>query len=106
MKPLILIMTLLLLGCASGIQFSAVSPMGLKTFPLETATKDAVLKANGPPKRTFKLPNGNEAWVYEFLMDFGQKTYTVEFSGDKVLDVLYNDRGPYNGISVKSLQEK
>ena len=104
MKLLVFIMIALLFGCASGIQLSAISPMGLKTFPLDTATKDIVFKANGPPKRTFKLPNGNEAWVYEFLRDFGQKTYTVEFLNGKVIDVLYNDRGPYNGTTARGLQ--
>lgn len=92
-------------GCATGIQFSSGSPMGLQTFPFDTATKQAVLEANGPPQSTLLMPSGNEGWVYQFGEDFGRKTYTVEFTPEgKVVDVLYNDRGPYNGTTARKLQ--
>lgn len=103
----ILIIIFLLSGCASGIQLSSVNPSGLKTFPLDSATKADVLAANGPPVRMMTLPNNNEAWIYEYGEGFGLKTYTVEFEKDgRVIDILYNDRGPMNGTTARKLQIK
>lgn len=103
----LLVLLLSLMGCATGAKFSAVSPMGLSSFPLDSSTKETVMQENGPPKNIMTLPSGNEGWIYEFGENYGKKTYTVEFTKEgKVVDVMYNDRGPYNGLTAKKIQQK
>lgn len=105
MRYIVFFLLFLTLGCtAAETKLYQDDPMTLKKFPLDMATKEEIVASNGLPKRIIKLSNENDAWIYEFGNGDGLTTYTVMFSGRKVLDIIYNDRGPYNGITVRSLQ--
>ncbi|MBI5042019.1 MAG: hypothetical protein HZB57_12715 [Gammaproteobacteria bacterium] len=77
----------------------------LRTYPLGVITKQAAFSHHGQATRAVKLPNGNEGWVYQSGEESGLRTYTLEFDGqDRVVDVLYNERGRHNGMTALQVQ--
>lgn len=77
----------------------------LRTYPLGVITKQAAFSHHGQATRTVKLPNGNAGWVYQSGEESGLRTYTLEFDGqDRVVDVLYNERGRHNGMTALQVQ--
>jgi len=77
----------------------------LLEYPLGVITRQAAFSHHGQATRTVKLPNGNEGWVYQSGEESGLRTYTLEFDGqDRVIDVLYNERGRHNGMTALQVQ--
>ena len=77
----------------------------LLKYPLGVITKDTAFSHHGQATRKVTLPNGNEGWVYQVGEGSGLRTYTLEFSEKgMVSDVLYNEKGPHNGLTALQLQ--
>lgn len=100
----------------------------LRDYPLGTITKSAAFSHHGKAIRVLALPNGEEGWVYEvrgkqtqtYQHPTAEKhtvyesapgnnvhTYTLVFD-DKgvVVDVLYNEQGPHDGLTALQAQLK
>lgn len=101
----------------------------LGAYPLGVITRQAAFSHHGAPHRKVKLANGEEGWVYDvgglpsmvpYVSPNGRKqsvtetqaihaarTYTLVFgSRGVVVDVLYNESGPRNGLTALSLQSR
>lgn len=77
----------------------------LLEYPLGIITKQAAFSHHGQATRAVKLPNGNAGWVYQVGEETWLRTYTLEFDGqDRVIDVLYNERGRHNGMTALQVQ--
>jgi hypothetical protein len=57
----------------------------------------------GPPTDTLEI-DGNKALVYHLGKGYGRRSYTYIMENGFVSDVIYNDNGPYNGITARSEQ--
>lgn len=100
----------------------------LRAYPLGRLTKLAVFSHHGKAIRSLVLPNGKQGWVYEVggkqartyeqptrsqqtvyerVPGRSVRTYTLEFD-DKgvVIDVLYNEQGPHDGLTALQLQRR
>jgi hypothetical protein len=109
MRKSIFILVLALSACAAagGLKptiFTA-PPSYLDSFPLGTITESEMISKVGPPDKTIEF-GGKKAFVYQLGEGYGIRTFTYSFDGGVVTDVLYNDSGPYNGITAKSRQGK
>lgn len=97
----------------------------LKTYPLGSLNKLAVLSHHGKADKEVRLPNGREGWVYDmsihrvprtYITPDGEKqvvnereksgvqqVYTLVFGDDGyVIDVLYQDKS--SGMSALQIQ--
>jgi hypothetical protein len=110
MRTLILIVgAAIVSACASpagGLKPSVVTvPTGyLENFPLGLVTENEMISESGPPDRTADI-GGKKAYVYELGEGYGKRTYTYIVDNGVIADVLYNDQGPYNGITARSRQQ-
>lgn len=75
----------------------------LRNFPLGT-DQAKIYETLGTPKRTMDFGN-KKIWVYEYGKGYGLRTLSIEFKQKIVIDVLYNDKGPYNGMRATQLQK-
>ena len=109
MSRLFVIVALILSACAGagGLKPSiATSPPGyLESFPLGSMTETEMISKSGPPDRTIDI-GGKKAFVYQLGEGLGVRTYTYIFEDGVIVDVLYNDNGPYNGSTAKKAQSK
>lgn len=105
----------------------------LRAYPLGVVTKQSAISHHGKPQQEIKLPNGLEGWVYEIggpskaappvkknlLGDIvgphphrvpqvsPAASYTLVFDDrGMVVDVLYNEKGPHNGLTALSVQHR
>ncbi|MBI5463000.1 MAG: hypothetical protein HY941_12515 [Gammaproteobacteria bacterium] len=77
----------------------------LRAYPLGVITKQAAFSHHGQATRSVKLPNGYEGWIYQLGTESGLRTYTLEFDAqERVIDVLYNERGRHNGMTALQIQ--
>jgi len=78
-------------------------------YPLGVIDKQAAFSHHGKAHRFVTLPNGKEGWIYEYHLDrnLGHRTFTLVF-GEKgmVIDVLYNEPGPFDGLSALQVQRR
>jgi hypothetical protein len=102
---LLLIAALSACAAAGGLKptIYTAPPSYLDTFPLGTVSETEMVSKVGPPDRTTEI-GGKKAFVYELGEGYGKRTFTYTFDRNVVIDVLYNDSGPYNGITAKSRQ--
>ena len=112
MKAIAICLILVLVGCASqskgGLGKPSIfsSPVTyMETVGLGMYTRDDVMNVMGNPHTVSNL-HGNEYWGYFLGQDYGERTYTYIFDGDLLVDVRYNDNGPYNGMTAKQRQGK
>lgn len=75
----------------------------LAEFPVGT-TEAEVMAKYGIPKRTMDGPESAKMWVYERGQDYGLRTFTFIIREGSVVDVLYNDQGPYNGLTATKVK--
>jgi hypothetical protein len=104
---LVLVAALSACAAAGGLKptiFTA-PPSYLDSFPLGTVNESEMISKVGPPDKTIEI-GGKKAFVYQLGEGYGVRTFTYTFDGGVVVDVLYNDSGPYNGITAKSRQGK
>lgn len=79
----------------------------LREYPLGVITRQAAFSHHGQATRSVKLPNGNEGWVYQVGEAPRLSTYTLEIdTQDRVIDVLYNERGRHNGLTALQIQSQ
>lgn len=79
----------------------------LREYPLGVITKQAAFSHHGQATRTVELPNGYEGRFYQLGEDSGLRTYTLEFDAqERVIDVLYNEKGRHNGMTALQLQSQ
>ena len=109
MRNVVIICALLLSACAAagGLKPTIfTAPHGyLASFPLGTVTETEMIAKVGPPDKTIEVA-GKKAFVYQLGEGYGIRTFTYTFDGGVVVDVLYNDSGPYNGSTAKAAQRK
>ena len=103
-----LILALLLTACAApagGLKATIFTspPTYLKEFPLDTISEADMLARVGPPDKVVDAA-GKKRLVYQMGNHYGQRTFSYELTGGMVTDVIYNDNGPYNGLSARNLQ--
>lgn len=109
--------------------FTPTSPVEqtLRAYPLGVITKQAAFSHHGKEHRKIKLPNGLEGWVYDVgglpkSASYGSpegkkqtfteaeirhqvRSYTLVFDNrGVVIDVLYNEKGPHDGLTALSRQ--
>lgn len=101
----------------------------LHAYPLGVVTRQAAFSHHGTAHREIKLPNGLEGWVYdvggvpkdvsyigpkgkrqtvrEAPVSHEARSYTLVFDNrGVVVDVLYNESGPHDGLTALSLQHR
>jgi len=99
----------------------------LRAYPLGVITKQAAFSHHGKAHRELKLPNGLTGWAYdvgglpkavtygspvgkqqavtETEMRHQARSYTLVFDNrGVVVDVLYNEKGPHDGLTALSQQ--
>jgi len=109
MKTLI---TLLIFMVTSAVHAADIKPTlftsppdYLAQFPLDQVSETDMLDHVGPPARVVDLA-GRKMLVYELGRGYGLRTFTYSIQDGKVVDVLYNDQGPYNGSSARKSQNR
>lgn len=80
-------------------------PDYLKAFPLDTISETEMISKAGPPTSIITI-GGKQVFVYKVGQNFGERTFTYFFENGVITDVLYNDNGPYNGMTARKLQKK
>lgn len=107
-KPLLAMLgTLVLAACAtagSGVSVATNPKIYLADYELDKPQSE-VLKDMGAPDNEITM-DGRKAWVYRLGEGYGKRRYTFVFEDSKVHNVLYNDQGPYNGLTARELQNK
>lgn len=101
----------------------------LAAYPLGKIDKQAAFLHHGKAHRFVILPNGKEGWVYtiggerehayrspagqtETVREshpesYGARSFTLEFDDEgRVIDVLYNEKGPHNGLTALQVQRE
>lgn len=101
----------------------------LAAYPLGRIDKQAAFLHHGKAHRFVILPNGKEGWVYAIGGErehayrgpagqartvreshpeaYGARSFTLEFDDQgRVIDVLYNEKGPHNGLSALQVQRE
>jgi len=79
----------------------------LAHFPLGAVTKDKLIDNLGIPDKTTQF-EGKTYFAYEIgnKNSWGAREFVYVLSDDIVIDVRFNDQGPYNGSSAKEIQDK
>ena len=77
----------------------------LDTFPVGKVTEAEIVAQVGPPDRTTEI-GGKKALVYELGEGYGKRTYSYIIDKGMVVDVLYNDQGPYNSSTATARQTR
>ena len=112
MKAIVFVLIFFLMGCASQSQgglgkpsiFS--SPVSyMETIGLGVYTREDVMRVLGNPHNVTDMGD-KEYWGYFMGQDYGERTYTYIFQGDLLVNVRYNDNGPYNGLTARKSQNK
>ncbi len=105
MSRFIIIITIFLYGCVGGLKPSILTmpPSYLSSFPLNTITEEEMMFKSGPPDKNIKIGD-KKAMVYQMGEHLGKRTYTYILDNDLIIDVLYNDDGPYNGSTARKIQ--
>lgn len=67
----------------------------LSSVPLGIS-RNEVVSQMGAPDRTAEV-NGQSHWTYRLGSADSVRAYTYVFDGETLVDVVYNDPGPYNG---------
>ena len=104
------IATILLSGCASvgpngGGKPTIMTnpPSYLQSFPLNSMTQDQLIQDLGVPDKSIEI--GDQLYLsYELGEGWGEREYIYVLEDDVVIDVRYNDQGPYNGSSARKIQ--
>ncbi|BAU49711.1 hypothetical protein SVA_3163 [Sulfurifustis variabilis] len=101
----------------------------LAAYPLGQIDKQAAFLHHGKAHRFVTLPNGKEGWVYTIGGErehmyrgptgqtqtvreshpesYGARSFTLEFDDQgRVIDVLYNEKGPHNGLTALQVQRE
>ena len=109
MRAVILVLVAALSACAAagGLKPTILTapPSYLDSFPLGTVSESEMISKVGPPDKIMEI-GGKKAFVYQLGEGYGIRTFTYTFDRGVVIDVLYNDSGPYNGITAKGRQGK
>ncbi len=98
---------LLTVACApaGGIRPTMFSmpPTYLSSFPLNQLTETEMMVKAGPPDDVITY-GGKRALVYRFGEMAGKRSFTFLLDEDLIVDVVYNDNGPYNGTTAQQYQ--
>jgi hypothetical protein len=90
------------------LHFDASSEPGevLSSYPLGTINRNAAFAHHGTALKKFKLPNGNEGWLYKAGEKAGiPSNYILQFSSEgMVIDVLHKDHRYKIGHSALQYQ--
>jgi hypothetical protein len=101
----------------------------LAAYPLGRIDKQAAFLHHGKAHRFVTLPNGKEGWVYTIGGErehsygspagqkqsvrethpesYGARSFTLVFDDEgQVIDVLYNEKGPHNGLTALQLKRE
>lgn len=111
MRILLLALLVALSACATTSRLKptvfTVPTSYIDSFPLEKVSEAELLAKVGLPSETIEI-DGKKAFVYEFgnKNSLLNRTFTYTFDGDVVIDVIFNDSGPYNGLSARKRQRK
>jgi hypothetical protein len=76
----------------------------LAKFPLGVAQSE-LYEQLGAPESTLQLGE-RTVWVYRYGEGYGLRKFSFELVGGKVVEVRYNDQGPWNGLTATQLQAK
>lgn len=76
----------------------------LKKFPLNETTQTQIYEALGAPESTLKM-GGLDVWIYKYGEGYGLRKYSFEIKDGIVVEVRYNDQGPYNGKTASGMQK-
>lgn len=103
-KLTILIFAALVTGCVAkgGISIWTIPTTYLAEYPLGEP-QQAVFDKLGTPDEQATVA-GRETWTYKYGEGYGARRYSFVFEDGKVYDVVYNDQGPYNGITARGQQ--
>lgn len=74
----------------------------LKEFPIGIDQAE-IYNQLGVPVNTMRMGE-KEIWVYQVGEGYGLRKFSFEILNGKVIDVRYNDQGPWNGKTAKELQ--
>ena len=75
----------------------------VKRFPLNNVSKAELVEKIGVPDGSMDI--ANQTYLsYKLGEGFGAREWIYVVADGVVVDVLYKDRGPYNGISAKGKQ--
>jgi hypothetical protein len=77
----------------------------LSNYSLGNVSKSDLISGMGIPDKTVEF-EGQSFYSYEFGEGYGRREFIYVVQGGVVVDVRYNDQGPYNGSSAKALQAK
>jgi hypothetical protein len=78
-------------------------PSYLQSFPLNSVTQDQLIQDLGVPDKSIKI--GDQLYLsYELGEGWGEREYIYVLEDNVVIDVRYNDQGPYNGSSARKIQ--
>ena len=107
---IIFVLVIVTIGCAvlkHKPSLFTYPPNYLRTFPLDQFSETDLLIKIGPPLRNIEI-GGGRAFVYKIAKSVTQveRTFTYIFKDGFVHDIIYNDDGPYNGMSARKLQGK
>jgi len=79
----------------------------LARFPLGVVTKDKLIDSLGVPDKTTQFEDKTYlAYEVGNKNSYGAREFVYVFLDNVVVDVRYNDQGPYNGSSAKEIQGK
>ena len=71
----------------------------MNTVGLDIYYKKDVLNVLGNPAGVISI-DGLDYWSYYLRQGYGERTYTYIFRGTRLVNVRYNDNGPYDGITA------
>ena len=77
----------------------------MQTVGLDIYTREEVLSVLGNPHNV-TIVGDKEYWAYMMGESYGERTYTYIFKDKYLINVRYNDNGPYNGISARQARIK
>jgi len=95
-------------GMAFDLKLAPNPKRYFRELPLGTITQDELIRKLGLPAERLTVGDA-EHWMYVVSSadsPFTRKSYTYVLIGGVIADVIYNDGGPWNGISAKTEQAK
>lgn len=76
----------------------------LREFPLGV-NRTIIYEQLGVPKSTLEF-EGKTVWVYEYGKGYGLRKLSFEILENKIIEVRYNDQGPWNNSTATKLQSE